>query len=104
MNIPMVSAPSCSLCPAISMAIALATRGRRFVHLRLSVHGERGGDGRAASKATRRAYVVSDSNLRSRLPRWHDMLALKESTGHSTVAITADGTPNGKLLGIVACS
>ena len=31
-----------------------------------------------------------------------DILALKEKTGHSTVAVTADGTPNGKLVGIVA--
>ena len=30
------------------------------------------------------------------------MLELKARTGHSTIAITADGTPNGKLLGIVA--
>ena len=30
------------------------------------------------------------------------MLDLKTRTGHSTVAITADGTPHGKLLGIVA--
>ena len=31
-----------------------------------------------------------------------DVLALKAKTGHSTVAVTEDGTPNGKLLGIVA--
>ncbi len=31
-----------------------------------------------------------------------DILALKEKTGHSTVAVTDDGTANGKLLGIVA--
>ena len=30
------------------------------------------------------------------------VLELKARTGHSTIAITADGTPNGKLLGIVA--
>jgi len=30
-----------------------------------------------------------------------DVLALKEENGHSTVAITEDGTPNGRLLGIV---
>ena len=30
------------------------------------------------------------------------MLELKARTGHSTIAVTADGTPNGKLLGIVA--
>ncbi len=30
------------------------------------------------------------------------MLALKEKTGHSTVAVTEDGTADGKLVGIVA--
>ena len=29
------------------------------------------------------------------------MLALKEKNGFSTVAITEDGTPNGRLMGIV---
>ncbi len=28
-------------------------------------------------------------------------MAVKERTGHSTIAITEDGTPTGKLLGIV---
>ena len=30
-----------------------------------------------------------------------EVLALKERTGHSTMAVTDDGTANGKLLGIV---
>ncbi len=30
-----------------------------------------------------------------------DILELKERTGHSTVAVTEDGTANGKLVGIV---
>ena len=30
-----------------------------------------------------------------------DVLAITEETGHSTIAVTADGQPNGKLLGIV---
>ena len=30
-----------------------------------------------------------------------DILALKEKTGHSTVAVTDDGTANGRLLGII---
>ena len=53
------------------------------------------------SRATRPAYVVSDSNL-APTATLHDVLELKARTGHSTIAITADGTPNGKLLGIVA--
>ena len=42
----------------------------------------------------------SDSNLTPE-HTLADVLALKEQTGHSTVAVTADGTSNGKLLGIV---
>ena len=30
-----------------------------------------------------------------------EVLELKERTGHSTMAVTDDGTANGKLLGIV---
>ena len=45
--------------------------------------------------------MVSDSNL-APTATLHDVLELKARTGHSTIAITADGTPNGKLLGIVA--
>ena len=44
---------------------------------------------------------MSDSNL-APTATLHDVLELKARTGHSTIAITADGTPNGKLLGIVA--
>ena len=44
---------------------------------------------------------MSDSNL-APTATLHDVLELKARTGHSTIAITADGTPSGKLLGIVA--
>lgn len=30
-----------------------------------------------------------------------EVLALKAKTGHSTMAVTEDGTPTGKLVGIV---
>lgn len=45
-------------------------------------------------------FVTSDSNIKpdSTLA---DVLELKKQTGHSTMAVTADGTGNGKLLGIV---
>jgi IMP dehydrogenase len=45
-------------------------------------------------------FVKSDSNL-SASDTLADVLALKEKTGHSTMAVTEDGTPNGKLIGIV---
>ena len=45
-------------------------------------------------------FVVSDSNLRVD-NTMADVVALKERTGHSTMAVTDDGTGTGKLLGIV---
>ena len=45
-------------------------------------------------------FVPSASNLTSE-HTLADVLALKEKNGFSTVAITEDATPNGKLLGIV---
>ena len=50
----------------------------------------------ARVKGYRAGFVSSDSNIRpdSTLA---DILALKERTGHSTVAVTSDGTANGKL-------
>ena len=52
-------------------------------------------------KAYKKGFVTSDSNLPPEATL-ADVLDLKTRTGHSTVAITADGTPHGKLLGIVA--
>ncbi|CAN7707912.1 IMP dehydrogenase [Paenibacillus sp. LjRoot153] len=51
-------------------------------------------------KGYKAGFVVSRSNLKPE-QSLSDVLALKEETGHSTVAITDDGTANGKLLGIV---
>ncbi len=50
-------------------------------------------------KATKAGFVRSDSNL-SAQATLADVLA-KEETGHSTMAITEDGTAEGKLLGII---
>jgi len=52
-------------------------------------------------KTFKAGFIVSDSNLRPD-NTIADLLKLKEKTGHSTVAITDDGSPNGKLLGLVA--
>ena len=45
-------------------------------------------------------FVISDSNLRV-TDTLADVLALKQRTGHSTMAVTDDGTGTGKLLGLV---
>ncbi|RAV20463.1 IMP dehydrogenase [Paenibacillus contaminans] len=51
-------------------------------------------------KGYKAGFVVSRSNLTPD-NTLKDVLALKEQTGHSTVAVTDDGTANGRLLGIV---
>lgn len=43
---------------------------------------------------------VSDSNLKPD-DTVHDALELRKKTGHTTIAITADGSPTGKLLGML---
>ena len=45
-------------------------------------------------------FVPSDSNI-SPEATLKDVIALKKKRGHSTMAVTEDGTANGKLLGIV---
>ncbi len=51
-------------------------------------------------KKFKAGFVVSDSNLRPD-STLQDVIYLKKQTGHSSIAITDDGTPNGKLLGMV---
>ena len=99
MNIPMTSAIMQSV-SGEKLAIALARQGGiSFIYGSQSIKSE------AAMiehvKSYKRGFVTSDSNL-SPDATLADVLALKQKTGHSTVAITDDGTPNGKLLGIVA--
>ena len=98
MNIPMVSA----IMQAVSgdkLAVALATEGGvSFIYGSQSVASEAAMVKRA--KDYKAGFVTSDSNLTPD-NTLADVVELKERTGHSTVAVTEDGTPNGKLLGIV---
>ncbi len=54
----------------------------------------------AGVKRYKAGFVRSNSNIRPD-QTLADVLELKERTGHSTVAVTDDGTANGRLLGIV---
>ncbi len=98
LNIPMVSAIMQSV-SGDELAIALAREGGVSF-----IYGSQSAEDEAAMVAKVKAYkagfVCSDSNL-SPEQTLADVLALKEATGHSTVAITEGGRPNGKLLGIV---
>lgn len=51
-------------------------------------------------KKFKAGFVISDSNLTPK-NTLADVLKLVEKTGHSTIGVTHDGTPNGKLLGMV---
>ena len=97
-NIPMVSA----IMQAVSddrMAIALAQEGGiSFIYGSQTIESEAAMVARV--KSYKAGFIVSDSNLRPE-QTLADVLALKARTGHSTMAVTEDGTANGKLLGIV---
>ena len=98
LNIPLVSAIMQSVSDD-RMAIALATEGGlSFIYGSQTIESEAAMVARV--KNHKAGFVDSDSNLRVD-NTLADVLALKEKTGHSTVAVTDDGGPNGKLLGIV---
>jgi len=98
MNIPLVSA----IMQAVSddkMAIALAKEGGlSFVFGSQPVETQAQMVSRV--KTYKAGFVPSDSNITPE-STLADILALKEKTGHSTMAVTSDGTSHGKLVGIV---
>ena len=51
-------------------------------------------------KKFKAGFVSSDSNIRPDATL-RDVLALRAQMGHSTIGVTEDGSPNGRLLGIV---
>ena len=98
MNIPMVSAIMQSV-SGDRLAVALAIEGGvSFIYGSQSVEDEAAMVKRA--KSYKAGFVSSDSNV-SPDSTLADVMALKERTGHSTVAVTEDGTPEGRLVGMV---
>ncbi len=98
MNIPMVSA----IMQAVSgdrLAVALAQEGGvSFIYGSQSIESEASMVRR--TKNYKAGFVVSDSNITPDATM-ADVVALKQLKGHSTIAVTHDGSANGKLLGIV---
>ena len=98
MNVPMVSA----VMQAVSgeqMGIGLAKEGGiAFIYVSPPIADQ--ADMVRRVKNYKAGFVFSDSNLRLG-DTLADVLALKERTGHSTMAVTDDGTGTGKLLGLV---
>ena len=98
MNIPMVSAVMQSVSDD-KMAVALAKEGGiSFIYGSQTIESQAAMVARA--KSYKAGFVVSDSNIKPECTL-QDILDLKEKTGHSTVAVTEDGTATGKLIGIV---
>lgn len=98
LNIPMVSAIMQSVSND-TLAIALAREGGlSFIFGSQSIENEAAMVRRV--KNYKAGFVVSDSNLTPE-NTLADVLDLVENKGHNTIAITHDGSCNGKLLGIV---
>lgn len=98
LNIPLVSAVMQSVSDD-KMAVALAKEGGiSFIYGSQTV--EQQAEMVRRAKNCKAGFVSSDSNIRPD-QTLTDILALKERTGHATVAVTDDGTSNGKLIGIV---
>lgn len=97
-NIPMVSAIMQSVSDD-RLAIALAQEGGlSFIYGSQTIAEQAAMVNRV--KRYRAGFVVSDSNVSPEMTL-EDVLSLTERTGHSTIAVTEDGGPNGRLLGIV---
>ena len=97
-NIPLTSAIMQSVSDE-NMAVALAKEGGvSFIYCSQTIENQAAMVGRA--KSYKAGFVISDSNI-SPDATLFDVLALKDRTGHSTVAVTSDGTCNGTLVGIV---
>ena len=98
LSIPLVSAIMQSVSND-TLAVALAKEGGlSFIYGSQSIESEAAMVARV--KGYKAGFVTSDSNL-SPQATLQDVLELKARNGHSTVAITEDGSNEGRLLGIV---
>jgi len=97
-NIPLTSA----IMQAVSddnMAVALAKEGGlSFIYCSQSIENQAAMVAKA--KSYKAGFVTSDSNINPD-SQLFDILELKKKSGHSTVAVTSDGTCNGRLVGLV---
>ena len=98
LNIPMVSAIMQSV-SGPRMAEALAREGGCSF-----IYGSQSAEDEAAMvrevKSYKAGFVPSDSTITPETTM-AEVMALKAESGHSTMPVTVDGSPNGKLLGIV---
>jgi IMP dehydrogenase len=98
LKIPMVSAVMQSVSGS-DLAIALAREGGvSFIFGSQPVESQ--AEMVRTVKQYKAGFVNSDSNV-SPKSTLKDVLKLKEETGHSTMAVTEDGTKDGKLVGLI---
>ena len=98
MNIPLVSAVMQSVSDD-KMAIALAKEGGiSFIFGSQTIENQAAMVARV--KSYKAGFVTSDSNIRPD-QTLEEVVSLIEQTGHSTSAVTDDGTSHGKLEGII---
>ncbi len=98
LNIPFVSAIMQSVSDD-KLAIALARcGGLSFIYCSQPIHQQAEMIKRV--KRFKAGFVISDSSLTPE-HTLKDVIELREKTGHSTIAITEDGTPATRLMGIV---
>ena len=98
LNIPFVSAIMQSVSND-TLAIELARNGGLSFIYGSQPIAEQAEMGRRVKKF-KAGFVSSDSNIRPDATL-RDVLALRARMGHSTIGVTEDGSPNGRLLGIV---
>ncbi len=99
LNVPFASAIMQSVSND-TMAIALAKEGGiSFIYGSQSIEDEAAMVARV--KSYKAGFVPSASNLTPDAAL-RDVLELKERNGYSTMAVTSDGSANGRLLGIVS--
>ncbi|MBQ7773520.1 MAG: IMP dehydrogenase [Bacteroidales bacterium] len=98
LNIPFVSAIMQSVSDH-GLAIALARNGGlSFIFGSQSIESQ--AEMVRKVKKFKAGFVPSDSNVRPDATL-ADVEAIIEATGHTTMGVTHDGTPNGKLLGML---
>lgn len=98
LNAPLVSAIMQSVSDD-TMAIALAKEGGiAFIFASQSIESQAEMVRRV--KSYKAGFVISESSVHAD-HTLADILRLKEKTDHSTVPVTDDGTPTGKLIGII---
>ena len=98
LNVPLVSAIMQSVSND-TLAIALAKEGGiSFIYGSQTIENQAAMVARV--KKHKAGFVVSDSSLKE-TDTLAQVVEIVERTGHSTIPITADGTPAGKLVGLV---